>query len=407
MKSHTWTWSTAICLFVALASIACAQVVPVTPIQHVVIIVKENHSFDSIFGTMAGVDGATSGLDSHGNVIPLGHAPDSTVNFSHTWSAFIRNIDKGKMDGWNLDPSCSTYKCYVQYYQTDIPNYWAYAQNYVVADEFFSSLNGPSYPNHQYLIAGNSGGAVNNPFQPPGAPKTQGGPRWGCDAGPETKVQIYNPATKKSSYVFPCFDYQTLGDVLDGAGLSWRYYSDVAGTSGYIWSAYDAIQHIRYGLDWLNNVQDQKNFVQDALSGNLPAVTWLVPTWQTSEHPPMSMKKGENWTVQQVNAIMQSPQWCSTVIFLLWDDPGGFYDHVAPPGLDPYGAGIRVPLIIISPFAGPGIYHETATLDSLLAFVEANWALPPLTQRDATANNLMGAFNFPASRPPLVLKPRK
>jgi phospholipase C len=374
-----------------------------TPIQHVVILVKENHSFDSLFGTFPGVNGATSGKVSTGVTVPLSHASDTPKNFAHTWQSFHTAEHGGKMDWFDKSsPSCwatTGYACYSQYQQADIPNYWTYARSFVLADNFFSSLNGPSFPNHQYLIASQSGGAaggagiVNNP---------QSG--WGCDAKATSTVQLYNPATKLYSKSFPCFDYRTLGDVLDTAGVSWKYWAAPSNVTGYIWSAYDAISHVRYGADWAK-VLNQKNFEADALAGNLAAVNWLTLDWNDSEHPSASLARGENRTVSIVNAIMQSPQWASTVIFITWDDPGGFYDHVPPPVLDGFGSGMRVPLLVISPYVTPHIYHEQATFDSLLAFVEANWSLPALTARDASANNLMDLFTWPAKA--MVLAPRE
>jgi phospholipase C len=375
----------------------------VTPIQHVVILMKENHSFDSLFGTFPGANGATSGKVSTGQTVQLSRASDTPPNFAHTWQSFRTAEHGGKMDYFDKSSAtCSAttgYACYTQYRQADIPAYWAYAHSFVLADNFFSSLNGPSFPNHQYLIASQSGGAaggsgaVNNP--------TSG---WGCDAKATSTVEMYNPATKLYTHVFPCFDYITLGDVLDVAGVSWKYYAPPSNVSGYIWSAYDAIGHVRYGPDWAK-VVNQKNFEADALAGSLAAVNWVTVDWNDSDHPSASLAVGENRAVSIVNAIMQGPQWASTAIFITWDDPGGFYDHVPPPVLDGFDSGMRVPLLVISPFVTPHLYHKQATFDSLLAFVEANWQLSPLTARDASANNLMDLFTWPAKV--LVLPPRE
>jgi phospholipase C len=380
-------------LFLFLAAAAFGQT---TPIQHVVILIKENHSFDSLFGTFSGADGATSGMTSTGSVIPLSHASDTPPNFAHTWQMFILAENGGKMNYFDKVPGCkeTSYSCYTQYQQADIPNYWAYAQHYVLADHFFSSLNGPSYPNHQYFIASQSGTAVNNPIS-----------GWGCDAKRTSTVETYDLATKKYGKVFPCFDYLTLGDVLNAAGISWQYYAPPANTAGYIWSAYDAIRHVRYGADW-QKVRDQKMFESDALAGRLASVNWVTVDWNDSDHPSASLTQGENRAVTVVNAVMQGPDWPTTAIFLIWDDPGGFYDHVPPPYIDGYGAGMRVPLLVISPYVKPHIYHKQATIDSVLAFVEANWQLPSLTQRDASANNLMDLFDRNAVAPAFVLRPR-
>jgi phospholipase C len=136
-------------------------------------------------------------------------------------------------------------------------------------------------------------------------------------------------------------------------------------------------------------------FVADAAAGNLPNVSWLVIGSGDSEHPPASSCVGENWTVREVEAVMNGPQWPSTAIFLTWDDFGGFYDHVPPPKLDNFGFGPRVPLIILSPYARSGfISHTVYEFSSLLKFVEKRWGLAPLTVRDYLANDLLDSFDF-------------
>ena len=148
-------------------------------------------------------------------------------------------------------------------------------------------------------------------------------------------------------------------------------------------------------------------FATDAASGNLPAVSWLV-TGPNSEHPPNSTCQGENWTVQQLNALMQGPDWGTSAVFLTWDDFGGFYDHVAPPPVDIYGLGPRVPLLIISPYAQPGyISHTQYEFSSVLKFIEDDFGLTPLSDRDANANDTTDSFNFSQTpTPPVILNPQ-
>jgi hypothetical protein len=171
--------------------------------------------------------------------------------------------------------------------------------------------------------------------------------------------------------------------------------------------ALDAVNHIRNSSVWGTNVVPDTQFVTDAQNGNLPAMSWLV-TGKASEHPVYSTCYGENWTVQQINAIMQGPDWNSTAIFLTWDDFGGFYDHVAPPGVDQFGLGIRVPMLIISPYAKTGyISHTQYEFASVLKFVEERFGLPPLTARDAAANDMLDSFDFTQQpRSPLLLQTR-
>ena len=382
-----------------------------TPIRHVVFIVKENRSFDHMFGRFPGANGATHGKISTGQILPLAHAPDAALNYGHGWVAAHDAMDcvSGicKMDGWDNVAGCigtttPPYACLEQYYQADIPNYWKYAQTFTLADNMFSSLAGASFPNHLYLIASQSGGAIQNPSNIATSPNI-----WGCDAVSTANVLILEPNGKKYTR-FPCFDYATLGDVLDGAKLTWRYYAPSQGQPGYQWSAYDAISHIRNGPDWQTNVMPVSQFITDALPGKLPQVSWVTPPVVSSEHPGAGVCHGENWTVQQINAVMQGPLWRSTAIFVTWDDFGGFYDHVAPPKTDFYGLGPRVPLLVISPYAIPRhISHSRYGFESVLKFIETNWRLQSLTARDSLANNLMDAFNFSQSPlSPLILQSR-
>ena len=363
-----------------------------TPVRHVVIIVKENRTFDHMFGRYPGANGATSGKISSGKTISLAHATDREPDISHTFANAKRAINNGLMNRFDQGIGCGApkYACYSQYAQADIPHYWTYAQNYVLADNFFSSLSGPSFPNHQYLIASQSGLAISNP---------KGGTNhsWGCDAGPAATVQLLGGGNAP-----PCFDYDTLGDRLSAAGLSWQYFAPGFNTPGYQWSAYDAINHIRNTREWTTHVLDVNGFTTHANS--LATVTWITPPGDVSEHPPSPVSRGEAWTVAQINSIMASPDWPSTVIFVTWDDFGGFYDHAPPSNVDSLGFGPRVPLLIISPFVTRGqVCHTQGSFDSLLAFVEYNWSLSAITARDAAADPLLSCFNFKGHAPAMAL----
>jgi len=220
-------------------------------------------------------------------------------------------------------------------------------------------------------------------------------------------VEVLSP-TGQITNPFPCFDFQTLADTLQAGGISWRYYAPTSGEPGYAWSALDAINHIRNGPLWATNVVLDTQFVIDAQNGNLPAVSWLVTTTENSDHPPQNVCAGENWAVQQLNAVMQGPGWNSTVVFLTWDDFGGFYDHVPPPVLDTYGLGIRVPLIIVSPFLQAGtISHTQYEFSSFLKFAEERFDLPSLGQRDVIANDMLDSLNL-SQKPlaPVILSQR-
>jgi len=396
------------CLIIQLvlsgASQASAQTVP---IKHVIFLIKENRTFDNYFGRFPAANGAISGNISTGQTVALTHEPDSlSVDIGHLWADASLAIDGGAMNKFDLltgaivngiDYSMS------QFYESDIPNYWTYAQDFTLCDNMFSSLHGPSFPNHLYTVAANSGGVIGNPTNPQGL----GVRSWGCDASSYTTVQVLTSSGRIVTR-FPCFDFQTLADLAEKAGISWRYYAPSKGEGGYIWSALDAIRHIRNSSLWTTNVAKYTQFATDAANGNLPQVSWLVPNGPTSEHPPNSVCQGENWTVQQINAVMQGPDWNSSAIFLTWDDFGGFYDHVPPPGLDQFGLGPRVPMMVISPYAKHGyVSHVQYEFASVLKQIEEWFVLPNLGTRDAIANDFSDAFDFTqAPATPIVLPTR-
>ncbi len=382
-------------------------------IKHIVFFVKENRTFDNYFGTYPGANGSTTATTSTGQVVPLQHEKDQIPDIDHSSTGAIMAYDSGQMDKFNLLHSMSkdTTQPYgnnslTQLYQSDIPAYWNFAQQFVLGDNMFSSLMGPSFPNHLYTVAGQSGGVINNPVSDGGVGTVGKSSRgWGCDvANQQVEVKDANGNTKLQE---ACFNFETLADELDGKHDSWRYYAPSSGTPGYVWSVFNAVQHIRYGPDW-KYVVPVEQFMADAAAGDLPSVSWVVTPAKYSEHPPASVCVGENWTLQMLNALMQGPDWSSTAVFLTWDDFGGFYDHVAPQQVDGYGLGFRVPLLVISPYAKKGyIDHTQYEFSSFLRFAEDTLGLAQLTGRDKAANNMMGAFNFNQSpRPPLILQQR-
>jgi phospholipase C len=386
-------------------------------IKHIVFFIKENRTFDNYFGTYPYANGAITATDSEGRVVLLQHEPDQVPDINHSAEAARKAYDNGKMDHFDQLYSNSKRQASVgidpyanysltQFQQSDIPNYWAYAQNFVLGDNMFSSLMGPSFPNHLYSVAAQAGGVINNPIADQNVGtlgnSAQG---WGCDV-PHQLVQTQGSdgtILEKEA----CFNFRTLADELDFKGYSWRYYAPPAGTDGYVWSAFDAVRHIRYGPDW-KYVVPAKQFLSDSRSGALPTVSWIVSPAQYSEHPAASVCVGENWTVQMLNTLMQGPDWSSTAVFLTWDDFGGFYDHVPPQQVDGFGLGFRVPLLVISPYAKRGyIDHTQYEFSSMLRFAEDILGLPTLTKRDNEANNMLNAFDFTQGpRTPLILKLR-
>lgn len=378
-------------------------------IEHIVFIVKENRSFDNYFGTFPGADGATTGMISTGERIALRHATDRmSRDIGHDWEDARMAMHDGRMDRFDLvrnGNQRNDFLSMTQFLESDIPNYWSYAEHFALADRMFSSLAGPSFPNHLYTVAAQSAGAINNPDSL----------TWGCDADERTRVDVVNP-TGQSTRAFPCFEIPTIVDRLEGAHVSWGYYAPGAGQHGYIWSALDAVRHIRFGPLWQSRVLPHERFVADATAGTLPAVSWLIPDFEVSEHPTVnafagttmnvSACAGENWTVQQINAIMRGPLWPTTAIILTWDDFGGFYDHVPPPGVDQLGFGPRVPLIVISPYAKEQtVSHTTYEFASVLQLIESRFKVKALASRDVEANSLMDMFDFTQSPAPPLIRP--
>jgi phospholipase C len=204
-----------------------------------------------------------------------------------------------------------------------------------------------------------------------------------------------NPATGAKKMLVPCFNFTTIPDLLQAKGVSWKYYAPTQYQSGYIWSSLDAVRHIRYSPLWDSNVQPPQQFVTDVKDGTLPEVSWLVSNENVSEHPPYSACEGENWTVRILNALMKSPEWDSTVVFLGWDDFGGFYDHVPPPRLDYISYGPRVPMLVISPYARKGyVSHTQYEFGSIIKFLEETFGLAPLGSSDVRAKSLDDSLDF-------------
>ena len=370
------------------------------PIKHVIFIVKENRSFDQLFGLFPGANGTTVGRMKQGERPLTQGIPERLQHdLLHNYVTALKSWDHGKMDGFAWDRWSRQY-AYSEALPSDIPNYWHWAKQFVLADGFFSSAQGPSFPNHLFTIAAQSAGTHNNPK------RTEGGGSWtwGCDAPSNVKVKV-KTEVDEVSWIPPCFDIPTEGDLLTRAGIPWTYYSAAPGEKGYIWSTYEAIRHVRETHAWQQHVQPVDSLVSDIQRGALPPVTWVTPRFEYSDHPEYSLCYGENWTTQVVDAVMRSDMWKDTAIFITWDDWGGFYDHVAPPQVDEFGFGVRVPLLVISPYALRGVVdHRLSEFSSVLRFIEDNWGLTQLTHRDRAASDLSYDFDFSKRpRPPDLL----
>jgi phospholipase C len=366
---------------------------PLYPIDHVIVIVKENHTFDNYF---AGFPGAESTTMTPGG--PAKRPPTIlTYDVLHDHQTALTDWDHGKMDGW------TDAHAYDQYTEADIPNYWQYARHFALADHFFSSMLGPSFPGHFFTLAAQAGWATENPSQT--VP-------WGCDDGMGTTVPVLRGGACTTDNVFPCFDMPTVVDLLP-PNLTWKFYGDKLPPGvGQIWSMFDAVNHIRNTNLWAEHVVDESTFDSDVASGKLPNVAFITPQLLQSEHPPENICTGENWTVGHINAVMDTAKdakglWWRTAIVLTYDDFGGWYDHVAPPmqyGCDdntPYGLGFRLPAIFISPYAKPGyVMKGVAHQASVPKLIETIFGLPSLASKDPAAqdgpstNDLTDAFDF-------------
>ncbi len=387
------------CLMLLALSASAQAATGIHKIKHIVVIMQENRSFDSYFGTFPGADGIP-GLGGNPGTPPCLPDPnaggcdqpfhdqfDENWGGPHAYDSALKDIDGGAMDGFvaskestkqcsnPLNPGCSSGDMDVMGYHdgADIPNYWTYAQDFVLQDHMFESVLSWSLPSHLYMLSGWSAhctsadpssctSAVEKPGLPPG----------------------YLGTTKAPIYAWTDITY-----LLHEHHVSWRYYvfkgsepdceqdtlitcppvKQNAQTPG-IWNPLPYFTTVQQDGQ-LANIVSLKYFFRAAAAGTLPAVSWIDPTQAVSEHPPGLVSAGQSYVTGLVNTIMQSPEWDSTAIFLTWDDWGGFYDHLAPPSVDALGYGLRVPGLVISPYAKSGyVDHQTLSFDAYLKFIE-------------------------------------
>jgi phospholipase C len=382
-------------------------------IQHFIFIMQENRSFDSYFGTYPGANGIPSGVynidpKDGTRVAPYHDTSDINRGGPHDWDNAQGAIDNGKMDGFMTE----SYKAinpngilfnpavaegrdpkdvmgYHDYHE--IPNYWNYARLYVLQDAMFESVASYSLPAHLYMLAAQSGGFVNG-----------------------FKQRI------PSTYNFP-----EITELLTSGKIDWKYYvtagtlpdtedAHVVGSQSEeeqepdkytLWNPLPAFPAVQNDPSQRSRLQGTSQFYKDGRSGNLPRVSWVIPSGAVSEHPPCSIRAGMAYVTGLVNSVMRGPDWNSSAIFISWDDWGGFYDHVAPPKIDEYGLGIRVPGLVISPYAKESyIDHNTYSFESWLKIVEDRFDVHPMTARDTDARDMIDAFDFTQQpRSPVIL----
>ncbi len=387
-----------------LLSLGTTAALAQSPIKYVVVIFQENRSTDNLFHGLPGADIANSGKNSKGKTIRLTPVPlMGTYDVDHSHRSFLKMYDNGKMDGADKIPvvcnkgakNCPPQNPQFKYVNpSDVVPYFQLAKKYSFADHMFQTNQGPSFPAHQFIISATSAPtATSNLFaaeEPVGV--VNAFENTGCTAPPKEYVLLIDPEGSESQQMFPCFDHPTLTDLLDNAGVSWRYYTPSAKS---IWTGPNAISHIRFGSDWKNVILQPNQILSDIKNNQLAAVSWVIPTWAESDHPKNNKGLGPAWVASIVNAIGASPYWSSTAIFVTWDDWGGWYDHVAPTIYDSYEYGFRVPLIVVSPYAKTAYVSKvTHDFGSILKFTEKVYGLPSLGYADARADDLFDCFQF-------------
>ncbi len=391
---------------VLIGMLALGQVIPVqaeparstkTPIQHLVFLLQENHTFDNYFGTYPGADGLPANTKmpvdptnpSAGYVMPWHIGTTTITDLSHNGKTFQDQFDNGKMDGFvsGLNRRNENGKIAMGYYDDrDIPYYWNLADHYVLFDRFFSSAKNGSFVNHMFAIAA----------APP-------------------------PAEDPSGIAAQMQNTPTIFDRLQAAGVSWKFYVQNydpninyrnlqgmgARASQVIWVPVLNMNRFIDDPKLSSHIVDLKEYYTDVQQGTLPAVSYIVPSGK-SEHPPEFPGNGQKFVKGLIQELMRSSEWDSSAFVMSYDDWGGWYDHVVPPQVDQYGYGMRVPALLVSPYAREAyIDHTQLDFTSILKFIEDNWGIAPLTARDAKANDFMGAFDFaqaprPASFLPLA-----
>lgn len=376
-----------------------------SPIRYVLVIIKENHTFDNFFTGFPGAETTTQAKLSDGSTITRSKAPSGGLSkdICHSNSCGKTAYRHGTMAGF--DRIGSKKLPFVYYAEKQIPNYWKYAREFVLADHYFSTALGPSTPGHIAFWTSWSPVITNQHC------KVKGGAcsGRGCLAGADVRITAADPDTCATHEKKPCFDVPSIVDKLP-EGFTWADYGGkIALMVKSIATASDRTKHFRKQGDMVKDLAAGK--IKNLMIGHL----W---SGKASEHPPHDPCPGENLTVSIINAAMKTPQWKQMAIVVTWDDWGGFYDHVKPPvhkckNGKIFRSGFRLPAIIISPYAKKGLVLSNETEQaSVPKLIEQLWGMPFMSKRDkrardGVAGSLMGAFDFQQTpRAPLLLKKR-
>ncbi|HEV3091199.1 MAG TPA: alkaline phosphatase family protein [Candidatus Cybelea sp.] len=374
-------------------------------IQHVIIIVQENRSFNNLFYGFPGAKTAKFGYNSSNQKITLQPVGlETSWDLDHSSTSFFAACNGTgsypgtdcQMNGFNNEsvgcghryqPQCPNANPPYSYVpHTETKPYFQLGKEYVLADQMYASnFDASSFISHQYIIGAQANSAVNYPDS-----------WWGCPGGSGDMVDTVNSQRQIGNPVTACWDSQTLGDELDNASIPWAFYTSTYNGDGGIWSAYQAISHIYNGQDWKNDIiTPQTTFFSDISNGKLRPMSWITPTCENSDHAGCSSKTGPSWVASLVNAVGESQYWNNTAIFVFWDDYGGWYDPEPPTMLDYDGLGLRIPMLVISPYAKKHhVSHVPYEHGSILRWIENLWGLGQLAASDTRATPPDDAFDF-------------
>jgi len=377
---------------------------PSSKIQHVVIIVQENRSVDNLFHGLPGADTTNYGYNSLGKQVTLQPEPlTAPYDVSHTHGSYLTEYAKGQLNGFNLAPSkCEKRKncpppdvrAYAYVPESDVQPYFTMAEQYAFADHMFQTNQGPSFPAHQYIVSGTSTISPGSALRAAENPKTPGGTyTGGCDSPPGSLVALIDSYGNETQKAYPCFDRPVLSDLVEAKSLTWSYYEAHGGPS--LWNAFDAILHVRDESGYRKHViSPPEQVINDITAGHLANVVWVTPTKADSDHPGNN-GSGPSWVAWIVNTVGKSSYWNDTAIFIVWDDWGGWYDHLTPKQYNSYELGFRVPLIVVSPYAKTAyVSHKRHEFGSILKFVEETFGLGSLGTTDVRADDLRDCFDF-------------
>jgi len=393
-------------------------------IKHVIVIMQENRSFDSYFGTFPGADGIPAGVclpdpRNGGCQKPWADHYDRNVNNPHGEVPFEGDYNGGKMDGFvavaekgpcRSGPAPCRPDVMGVHVGTDIPNYWAYAQHFVLQDHFFEAPGSWSLPAHLYEVSAWSANC------------TRTGDPMSCHGTDMPNERLPNRRTP--------FAWTDITWLLHKHHVSWGYYLDHGAVTVDLHNPHGTSVHFNplpgftdvHQDGQMGRIRTLKMFYRQATTGTLPKVSWIAPDFRDSEHGPALVSTGQAYVTRLINAVMRGPDWKSCAIFLTWDDWGGFYDHLRPPRVDGQGYGFRVPAMVISPYAKTGyIDHQFLSSDAYLKFIEDDFMggarlnpakdgrpdpRPVVRENVSLLGNLFNDFDFTKPpRPPMILTP--